>query len=336
MPSARHIRWAKFRVLVVSVVAGTILCVLFYLLTGGTLLERKATLYLYIPDASGLGPGSPVRVDGIGVGKVSRVSLSGLKQPARVVRVALSVEHSHLAHIPVDSTADIGADTLLGDKFVGIQSGHSASTVKPEGEITLKPQSTTLDLVQFGVELRTVDATLRGIEDGTSPLGQFVLGDDMYRSLLRRLDQIHRGLRSLADTNTQIGGLLYTDKTFRQIDAPLLALDQTLARIQSGQGAMGRLLGDSAQYDQLRAAFVDLRRSAAEFRSGPMVQSDVTYQQWLRSLASLVERVDEVNASPLFNSSEMYDNLNGFAIGMQRTIRDFRENPRKFLRMKMF
>jgi len=336
MPSARQIRWAKFRVLVVAAVAGTILCVLFYLLTGGTLLERKATLYLYIPDASGLGPGSPVRVDGIGVGKVSRVSLSGSKQPARVVRVALSVEHSHLIHIPVDSTADIGADTLLGDKFVGIQSGHSASTIRPDGEIALKPEATTLDLAQFAVQLRTVDVTLRAIEDGTSPLGQFVLGDDMYRDLLRRLDQIHRGLRSVEDANTQIGGLVYTDKTFRQIDAPLLALDQTLARMQSGQGAAGRLLFDSAQYDQLRAVLVDLRRSVAEFRAGPMVQSDGTYQRWRRSLSSLVERVDEVNAGPLFNSSEMYDNLNGLAIEMGRSIRDFRENPRKFLRMKVF
>jgi phospholipid/cholesterol/gamma-HCH transport system substrate-binding protein len=336
MPSARQIHWAKFRVLVVTAAATVILTVLLYLLTGGTLFQRKATLYLYIPDASGVGPGSPVRVDGIGVGKVASVKLSGSNRPARIVQVALSVELGHMAHIPVDSTADIGTDTLLGDKFIGIRSGTSAAHVTPGGEIALKPEVTSLDLVQFAVELRTVDATLREIEQGTSPLGQFVLGDDMYRNVLHRLVQIQRGLRAMTDTTSQIGGLLYTDKIFRQIDAPLVALDQTLARIQSGQGPVGQMLRDSAQYDRWRAAFADLRQSVAEFRSGPLVESDATYQQWNRVLASLVERVDEMNGSPLVTSSEMYDNLNGLAIEMRSTLRDFRENPRKFLRLKVF
>lgn len=336
MPSARQINWAKFRVLVVSVVAAAILSVLFYLLTGGTLFQRKAILYLYIPDASGLGPGSPVRVDGIGVGQVSRVKLSGSNQPARIVQVAMSVERNHLVHIPVDSTADIGTDTLLGDKFIGIKSGHSPNSVQPGAELATKPETTSLDLVQFGAVLRTVDATLRQVEDGTSPLGQFVLGDDMYRNLVHRLVQIQRGLNSLSNTTSQIGGLLYTDQTFRQIDAPLLALDQTLARIQSGEGPMGRMLTDSAQYDQLRAAFIDLRRSVADFRSTPMLQSDATYQQWRSSLVSLIQRVDDFNSGPLFSSSEMYDNLNGFASEIEHTLQDFRQNPKKFMRMKVF
>jgi phospholipid/cholesterol/gamma-HCH transport system substrate-binding protein len=336
MPSPRQIHWAQFRALAVTVVATIILLVLLYLLTGGTMFQRKASLYMYISDASGLGPGSPVRVDGIGVGKVSNVKLSGSNQPARVVQVTMSVEFADMVHIPADSTADIGTDSLLGDKFIGIESGTSARHLAPGGEIARKPEATSLDLVQFGVELRTVDATLRGIEDGSSPLGQFVLGDGMYRDLLHRLDQIDRGLRSMGNTTTQIGRLLYTDKTFRKIDQPLLALDQTLARIQSGQGAMGQMVRDSAQYDQLRAALVDVSRSVDDFRSAPLVQSDAMYRQWNRELASMVQRVDELNGSPLFSSSEVYDNLNGLASQMRDAMRDFRGDPRKFLRLKMF
>jgi phospholipid/cholesterol/gamma-HCH transport system substrate-binding protein len=336
MPTVGRIRWAKFRVLVVIVVAGAILTILFYLFTGGTLFQPKSTLYLYIPDASGIGPGSPVRVDGIQVGKVSAVALSGSNQPNRIVLVTMRVERNHLVNIPVDSTADIGAQTMLGDEFVGIVSGHSAQTVAPGGTIAMKPETNTVDLKQFAESLRSIDATLRDIENGTSPLGQFVLGEDMYQDLLRRVRQIQAGLVAIEDTTSQIGGLLYTDKTLRQIEEPMVALDQTLARIQSGQGPVGELLRDSAQYDSLRDAFSGLRKTVDDFRASPWVQSDDLYRQWNRSLASVIQQVDEMNASPLFSSSAAYDNLNGFASEMQNTLREFRQDPRKFLRLKLF
>src|SRR5271157_6640767 len=138
MPSPRQIRWAKFRVLTVSAAAVVILAILAYLLTGGTLLTEKATMYLYIPDATGLGSGAPVRVDGIGVGKVRSVSLSGSNQPNRIVKVTMTVERGRLASIPDDSTAQLASETMIGDKFVDITSGTSTHYVLPGGEIGFK------------------------------------------------------------------------------------------------------------------------------------------------------------------------------------------------------
>ncbi len=45
---------------------------------------------------------------------------------------------------------------------------------------------------------------------------------------------------------------------------------------------------------------------------------------------------DEFNASPLLTNSAVYDNLQGMAKELQTTTRDFRENPRKYLRFKVF
>src|ERR1041385_7674531 len=123
MPSAARVGWAKFRVFFVVVVALIILGTLAYLLTGGTILSEKTTLYLYIPDATGLGDGSPVRVNGIGVGTVDTVELSGSAQPNRVVKVSLRLERAKLSSIPVDSYAQLSTETLIGDKYVDITSG---------------------------------------------------------------------------------------------------------------------------------------------------------------------------------------------------------------------
>jgi hypothetical protein len=66
------------------------------------------------------------------------------------------------------------------------------------------------------------------------------------------------------------------------------------------------------------------------------MQSDRLYVEWNRSVMSLIQSVDEMNASPLFGTSQMYDNLNGFAREWRDTARDFREHPGRFLRLKVF
>src|SRR5690349_2986931 len=112
MRSRQRVKWAQLRAFSVCVVAVAILGVLLYLLTGGTLLTEKAALYLYVSDATGVAEGSPVRVNGIQVGKVDRVALSGSRDPKRVVRITLRIERSSLVMIPVGSSAESGTDTL--------------------------------------------------------------------------------------------------------------------------------------------------------------------------------------------------------------------------------
>src|SRR5882757_7034393 len=106
MPSVQRVRWARFRVTITGLVALAILAVVVVLLTGGTLFQPQAFLYLYIPDGTGLGPGIPVGVDGIQVGKVDTVTLSGLSEPHRVVKVTMKVRRDLLQSITEDSTAE--------------------------------------------------------------------------------------------------------------------------------------------------------------------------------------------------------------------------------------
>jgi phospholipid/cholesterol/gamma-HCH transport system substrate-binding protein len=344
MPSRRAITWAKFRVFAVGVCALSILSVLFYLLTGGTLFQAKTTLYLYIPDATGLEPSSPVRVDGVTVGKVRNVGLSGSNDPNRVVRVAMTIEVEHLNSIPTDSSAQISTDNVIGDKFVDVTSGRARVPVPPNGEIRYQPEvdvMKNLDLAQFERSLRNVDAMLRDIEEGKGPVGQLVRGEDLYNDTRKRLIGLERGLRAAARTTGQVGEMLYADTLYRKISVPVRQLDDTLARIQSGQGPAGLLLRDSGQYDSLRAQAASLREmlagmAAGRGPTGDLLSSDATYRNLGQTIGSMIAFVDNFNASPLLTSSEMYDNLNGSFREMCDFLRDFRESPKKYLWLKLF
>jgi ABC-type transporter Mla subunit MlaD len=339
MPSVQRVNWAKFRVAAVSAAAAVILLTLIYLLTGGTLLQERAAIYLYLPDATGVGPGSFVRVNGIGVGKVQSVGLSGLTAPDRVVKLTISVERDRLAEIPADSSAQISAETLVGDMFVDVTSGTSATHVAPGGEIAYKtgmamPKSQDLD--DFNRQLRIIDAVLSDIERGRSRVGQLVTGENEYADLRKRLTAMERGIRNASDATTEVGRALNTDALYRSIADPLEALDRGLARLQSAQEGVGQFLRDPALYDRLRQAAGDLRSSIAGLRANDLMRSETAYFTWSGRLQSLIQSVDDMAAGPMFANTSSYDDLNGAAQEFRDLAKEFRQDPKKFLRMKLF
>jgi hypothetical protein len=66
------------------------------------------------------------------------------------------------------------------------------------------------------------------------------------------------------------------------------------------------------------------------------MQSDSAYVSANRTLAGLIESVDEFNRNPQMMNSALYDNLNGSLRELRDNIRDFRLNPKKYLWMKLF
>ena len=339
MPSAQRVNWAKFRVLAVAAASSLILGTISYLLTGGTIFEPKATLYLYMDDATGLVAGSPVRVDGIIVGKVDTVELSGSNDPQRVVRVSVKVDRDRLDAITVDSTAQTSTDSPIGDKYVDITSGVSPQHLLPGAEITFKSSPDlmrSIDLATFQKKIHEIELLLDDVEQGRSPLGKFIAGDEFYTQLNNKIRALQQSIHAAADTTTAVGQALYTDQLYREAMEPLRKLDESLAKLQSGQGSMGQALRDPQQYASALAQMGELRNSIAGIRRADMMHSDQMHRDLSRQVDTMIQAVDAFNAGPLLTTSAVYDNLTGMAREVQGTMKDFRENPKKFLRLKLF
>jgi phospholipid/cholesterol/gamma-HCH transport system substrate-binding protein len=339
MPTAGQVHWAKFRVAAVSVAAFAILGELAYLLAGGTVLQQRTTLYVFIPDATGLIPGAPVRVDGIGVGKVTSVALVSSNDPARVIKVTIKAESARLSQIPVDSLAVLSPDSLVGDMFVDVTSGRSPRHIPPNGEIAFKAQPgflKSVDLTQFDQTLRDIDAVVTDIEQGKSRVGQFIMGEAVYAEVLKRVSEAQRGFRAAISVTTGVGKEIQSDEFYRQISDPLVELDQTLQHLQTARTAPGVYLHDPADYARLLKAAQDVRASVAAVRAAEYMSSDAMYTAWTRSLQALIQKVDEANSSPLLEASQAYEQLDGAARELRDALKDFREDPQKFLRLKLF
>jgi phospholipid/cholesterol/gamma-HCH transport system substrate-binding protein len=338
MPSARQVSWAKIRIAAVAIAAFAILSVLVYLLGAGTLFEEKSTLLLYVPDATGLSAGSLVRANGVDVGKVKSISLSGSAQPDRVVKLALTVEREYLGAIPADAFAQINSDTAIGDRFVDIDTTQSKSPtpVMENSELAFKPQQDllkTLDIQQFADQLRSVASLLDDLEQGRNAAGQLLVSDELYVGIRRELGDFKRQIEKVASKTNPVGSMLYTDQFYRQIRQPLVELDQRLADLQAGHGQLAELLTDNAKFAQLRSDLVSIRRPIENFGKSSFLASDEQFKDWSRGLVALIQGVDSFNRTPVMSSSEFYDNLNGFATELRERVKEFRQDPRKFLRI---
>ncbi|HKW97277.1 MAG TPA: MlaD family protein [Bryobacteraceae bacterium] len=340
MPSVKEIASAKFRVAAMMGCAIGILLVIIYLLLGGSdWLAPAVTVRVYMVDLSGLTRGSPARFNGIHVGKVESYELSHLSDPHKVVRVDLAIMQRYLPSIPEDSTVTVTADNVLGDKFANINEGKSPRHLQTGGELAQTPPSqiTTADLIKAAEQiLNRVDVVFQDIDAGRGQLGEFVKGEAFYDTTLAKVTSFQRQMHRATSRNTLAGKLIYDQAFYEQLRAPIQRLDDRLAAI-----AASKFLNGSADYDRLRKSVTDLSRAIEDLRKGKgragnLLSDDEMYTRLLQLLAQLNSRVDDFASSQLVTSTNLYDSLTGSTRHLEASVKEFRENPKKFLWLKLF
>src|SRR5262245_36976775 len=115
MPDTSKVRWSQLKVGLVTIIAFAILFVLVFLLTSSRgLFRRNVELRTFMDDAAAMADGSVVRLNGIDIGYLDRLSLTNSSDPNRAVEFTMMVRSDFLDDIPVDSVATIAAANLLG------------------------------------------------------------------------------------------------------------------------------------------------------------------------------------------------------------------------------
>src|SRR5437899_12428498 len=126
MADPKKVSWAQLRIGIMAAFAMAILGVLIFLLTGsGDIFTSYATIYTYMEDSAAMAASTPVRLNGITIGKIDTIEFSGLKEKGKIVVIKMKVKKNMLNQIPDDSVAAIDAANLLGDKFINITKGKS-------------------------------------------------------------------------------------------------------------------------------------------------------------------------------------------------------------------
>jgi phospholipid/cholesterol/gamma-HCH transport system substrate-binding protein len=355
MPSKEKVNWAQLRVGILGIVALFFVALLIFLLTGNMQwFKKQIPLHAYVSDAAGLTSGSPVRINGIDSGKVDRVALSGQTDPQHIIKVDFLVDQDMLKQIPNDSVASISSDNLLGStKFLQIDKGKSPEPVQPGA--TLKSSNTQefQQLVQqgFGVLdsaqaiLQKIEGIVGQIEVGKGTIGKLLVDETLYNSLQATVSQVQLLVTTLNSKTGTIGHLINDNTLYDQIETTLNRVDQITQGLQQGQGTAGLLLKDPKMYNDLDTSVKQLNAilsnlNAGKGTAGQLLTNDRIAKEVSSTLNKINLTIDKVNSGQgtvgqLLVNPQLYDAITGSTREMHGLLKDFRANPKKFLRIKL-
>jgi phospholipid/cholesterol/gamma-HCH transport system substrate-binding protein len=362
MPDSRKVSWAQLKVGVVAAVAMVILGILIFLLTGsGGLFSSNASLYTYMDDSASMAPSTPVRLNGITIGKIDTIEFSGSKEKGKIVRVTMKVKSSMLEQIPNDSVAGVDAANLLGDKYINITKGKSPVAVKDKATLNSVAVADIPEMMKragdllgsFQVIVNRLDALLGEIDNGTGTIGKFVKDPELYNQLTDAAKEVHHLATSLTSGKGTLGRLMNDEELYNDIRSPIKRVDAMLADMQQGQGTAGKLLKDPALYNETQKTIADLHRlidvdlrkvmddlNAGKGTAGKLLKDEELYRRMNQLVNNLGSTVDKINSGQgtlgqLLVNPQLYEGLNGVTREAQGLIKDIHANPKKFLRIKL-
>lgn len=354
MAAPKKVSWSQLRVGITVLVALTILGVLIFLLTGsGGVFRNTITLRTFMADSGGMAIGAPVRLNGILIGNVEQIRLSGSKDPGRVVEFVMEVDDTYRPQIPVDSVAGISAANLLGDKFINITKGNAPRTVTNGAVLEslqsqdipeLMTQSANLLNILQTIVTR-VDRLLADVEDGKGNIGKFLRDEELYTRLNAISSEAETLVRDVRTGKGTLSRLIYDDSLYQEVRGPIKRLDALITGLQEGRGTAGLLLKDRKLYDELQQTATEVRTlmdrlNAGQGTAGKLLKDEQLYENINLLMAKVDNTLDKVNSGQgtlgqLMVNPQLYDSMTGATREVNSLIKDIRANPRKFLNLKL-
>jgi phospholipid/cholesterol/gamma-HCH transport system substrate-binding protein len=354
MPSKERVQWSQLKVGILAVSAMVITGVLIFLLTSqSNLFGSDFHLTTYMEDSAGMVANDPVRENGILVGYIGSIKLSGSRDPKKTIAIDMVVREQFLDQIPEDSKAAVSSANLLGSKFINITKGLSPRHVAPDGEIQALPTQdipqllaqTTVLLDQFQTIIGRVDGLLAVVENGQGNIGKLIKDDSLYNradEIAAELDQL---VKDVKNSNGTISHLLYDDQLYNDIRKPLQQISDMLAQVQAGKGTLGKAMYDPQIYDELRATSTEAKTllanlNAGKGTAGKVLTDDEAYKQLVALSQKLNTTMDKIDSGQgtigqLMVNPQLYDSLIGATREMDALLKAVRANPKKYLSIKL-
>jgi len=359
MAGNSKVKWAQLKVGLMGILAFAILAYLIFLMSSTLgFLKSKSHLYTFLGDANAVATGVDVTLNGIKVGTVADVGLSGEANLARSVKITLDIDNEFLKDIPVDSQTKLAAANLLGTKYINIKKGKSAETVKAGAELSSGETAELEDLFQQGSStlsameqiVKRLDAIVADVELGKGNLGKIIQDEKLYDNALKLTDQLNDVIKDFHDTinskDNSVGKVLHDDgELYAKMTSFIDSTQKIVDGVNDGKGTLGQLAQNPAMYDDFRQILADTHQmlaglNAGEGSAGKLLKSTELHDQIIALLKRSDDLLDKMNNGPgtlsrLLNDPSLFEDLDGTVRETQGLMKDFRSNPKKFLHVKL-
>ncbi len=282
--------------------------------------EKKVTYNTYLTSVTGLKMGDPVRLSGVDVGKISKITIIDGK-----IRIDFEVKPGTL--IKTDSVASLRLTNLLGGQFLGISFGSPGAPLLRPGSTVKGKDVANIDIIVDNVSDLTKDAKelIIGLNNNQKVVfGQIssILSENRtsIRETIRNIDSItakfDRGEGSLA--------MLLNDRTlYDNASQATASLKNISGKIEKGEGTIGKLVNDDALYLEAKSAFAKIDDSMTDVKGitskinkgegtmGKLVNDESLYNEFRDASHNIKEITRKINEGQgtigrLINEDKLY------------------------------
>jgi phospholipid/cholesterol/gamma-HCH transport system substrate-binding protein len=365
MPQRKQVSWSDLRVGLLVLVGLFLIAVTIFYVTGpGEFLAPKFQARTYLPEVSGLNIGAPVRLDGVEIGNVDAINMTrrpeaGAFDRNRSVEVVMRLNKAFQKEILVsrpfaegNSTASLVTEGLLGNRYVNITRGVTGAQIQPGGEVPGAPEKAMKEIVERGAELvqnlnevsKRVRTIIEAIDAGEGTIGKLIHDDRLYRNANSIVAKAERIVGTVESGEGTIGRLVKDDSLYQRAHSIAARTDGVLNDIQEQKGTLGKFIYDPKVYNDAKELVERGNRLATRIEKGEgtlgKLFTDETLYNNVRNAAANVEQAtaklnsDQGTAGRFFSDPQFYDNITGLAGDMRLLVGEFRQNPKKFLRVK--
>ena len=358
MAQRKQLSWTELRVGLFVLVGLLVLAVGIFYVTGYGFLGAKYRLYGYLPEVSGLANGAPVRLDGVEVGNVEAIRIMPRKsgqavEKRRNVEVRMRIDQRYQDDILTDSTASLVTEGLLGNRYVNISRGYTGVPIVNNGEVKGTEEKAIKEVVERSADVMAnlqalsddVRELIAGVQQGRGTLGKLLTDEQAYNHLNNILAKSDQMVSNIQAGQGSLGKLVASEEIYQKANSAVGRMDTMMADIQAQKGSLGKLIYDESIYKNAKdaieksdALLTDVR--AGKGTLGKLVVDDALYKNLKDTSAHLAAASAELNenttsAGKLFNDAKLYDNLAGLTGDLRLLVGDFRQNPKKFLHVKL-
>jgi phospholipid/cholesterol/gamma-HCH transport system substrate-binding protein len=329
--------------------AAIILAVLIILMSGGGLFTSKIIVKSYFPDASGLTPGSPVRLSGVDIGNVKAIQVVP-GRPLDPVEVVMKVNTKYRFFLRKDSVTLLSTAGVLGATYINIDSSHAKNAEAQDGDVLPSEEqkgyedvvrAANSSLQNMDVLLKRMDRIIAFVESGQGSIGKLIYDPSLYNRVNATVAEFQNLVNDIAQGNGSIGKLIEDDDLYNKANASIDKINKLIDDVNSGNGTIGKFLKDPSLYDNANKTVANIKQLTDDVNAGKgaigKLAKDQEFanklQNTINRLSTLADKLDTGNGSlALFiRDPAVYNNTNKLLTETQDLIKAIRQNPKKYL-----
>lgn len=354
MPSEKQLKWSQLKVGITVIVASVTLAILLFLMSGTAgLFTRRITIKSYFDNAEGLRQGAPVRLSGVDIGNVARVAIVPGK-PLTPVEVTMKISTTYAFNMRRDSVTSLETAGVLGETYLDIDSSQAVggpvqdgdtlpTQVHPDFNQVVRASQSTLQ--NMDALLKRADRILAFAESGKGSIGKLIYDPTLYNRLSVTVADFQKIVEEIANGQGSLGALINRNEAYDKFLATLDKMNAVIDDMQQGKGTAGKFLKDPSLYNNANDTIANLKKVTDEINAGKGTLGKLTKDEELaKKLDTTITKLSQLtsdleagqgSAGKFFKDDAFYNNANEVMVETRGLIKGIRENPKKYLTIKL-